>query len=162
MANTQALRTLVEPEIKKKFLEDKNCKDLGIKMLCNTQPDIVAIRGKTLIIGEITVSGYKGYRGKFHIGATRKLAESSIKLLILKHKKNEIANKLLNEYKIQITDIELHFVFPENSEFINALGWRENVFALGINKTPVRIDKETEVNILNVLNKAKNEVGKKL
>ena len=87
MANSNTLREIVEPKIRETFLLKNQIKPISRKSLLDTKPDVIGEKNNELYIGEITVSGYNGYKsGNFHIGATRKLADSFMKLFILKNK----------------------------------------------------------------------------
>lgn len=159
MANTQLLLKIVEPALKKEFIKKYNVRELkNIKSLLGTYPDFIGYKRnneKILVLGEITVSGFYGHNGKnFHLGATRKLADSFLKLFILKNKLAEINIKFNTEYD----DVEIYFIYPDKSLFMEALGYRESIFKLGFIKAPVKIKKSTIMIIDEILQKAKNEM----
>ena len=158
MANNKNLK-FVESEIRKIFFETFNIKEMKVNSLLGTKPDVIGKKGKDLFIGEITVSGFSGYQNKnFHIGATRKLADSFMKLFILQSEKVLIEKEL----SLEINNINICFIYPEESKFMQALGWREKIFELDIlQKYPIAIKPEIRKLILEDLTVARQEVGKK-
>lgn len=69
MANTQILKKEVEPILRELFFKNTGFEELRIpgSELLGMQPDIIGRNGKTLILGEITVSGYMGKNKKISI-----------------------------------------------------------------------------------------------
>ena len=158
MANSNTLREIVEPKIRETFLLKNQIKPISRKSLLDTKPDVIGEKNNELYIGEITVSGYNGYKsGNFHIGATRKLADSFMKLFILKNKQVDIERELNKKF----IKIHICFIYPENSKFMNSLGYRNHIFDLGLEKYPIAIDASTEKEIQKALTKSQIEVGKK-
>ena len=163
MANNRDIEVIVEPEIRKEFIKKFDCSELeNVKSLLGTRPDFIGYYNKNnnkLVIGEITVSGYYGSKnGDFHIGATRKLSESFLKLFILKNRIDEINKQLNSEFE----DIDIYFIYPEKSKFMTALGYRNKVFEIGaLKKGSVNINQDIEKIIRKVIFKAKDEMNKR-
>ena len=96
-------------------------------------PDFVAYdnRGEVLYIGEITVSGYLGRKGRnFHIGGVRKLAEVFTKFYLFNIEDNRkmIIQRLKQVHEnIHLKKVSCHLVIPEKSKFIKAIGYRNKL-----------------------------------
>lgn len=73
MANTNLLKTIVEPEIIESFCYTYKLKPLSLSfkekhhVFFDMEPDLIGFQedSKTLFLGEITTSGYNGHKGKF-------------------------------------------------------------------------------------------------
>ena len=158
MANTQNLK-IIETEIKKKFLSLQNAQELKCK-IPEIKPDIIAIRAKTLILGEITTSGYHGGRNhnkSFHTGAARKLTESYSKLDFLRREKYKLAKVIPAKF----SSIEIHYVTIKDSKY-QPKGWRKDLFkTCGLVHTEIKLNTKTLQIIKKSITKAKNEIKKK-
>ncbi|MBK9497784.1 MAG: hypothetical protein IPO06_00110 [Leptospiraceae bacterium] len=162
MANTKLLKEQIEPKLRAIFVNENQIDLLNnVHEILGTQPDVIGEKENILYLGEITVSGYLGStKGDFHIGATRKLAESFLKLFILKKQKKKLEKELADKYNFirNYADIQLYFIYPENARFMKALGYREFIFDSGaIKKYPIHLDNESEALLNDVLNNARNE-----
>lgn len=171
MVNANKLKA-VENELIESFCLENKCEKLNFipkskikEVFIGMEPDFVAYNKNNgcLYIGEITVSGYYGHDGsKFHVGAVRKLAEIFSKFYLLSLEKNisEI-RKGMNELfpDCDFGQISCHFIVPKGSKFINALGYREQLFKTGImEKNEIQLS-EKSMNIMQeVYEKAKNEM----
>ena len=150
----------LQPILRELFFKNTGFEELRIpgSELLGMQPDIIGRNGKTLILGEITVSGYMGKNKKnFHIGGTRKLAEAFLKLHILKGRLAEINIELKSDFEC----IQIYFVYPEKSRFMNALGYREKIFKKDLVRFGIPIDPITEGKISEVYERANREIGKR-
>ncbi|TGM34032.1 hypothetical protein [Leptospira biflexa] len=127
-----------------------------MKDLLGTKPDVIGEKEGTLFLGEITVSGYHSKNGKkFHIGGARKLSEAFLKLFILKERLPEINKALSRDFK----KVEICFIYPKNTDFMKALGYREYIFSLGVlKKCPIEIDSESIATINEVFKNASEEM----
>lgn len=172
MVNTNILKTVVEPELCQGFRNKYLCEKLIFsknelnRIFLEMEPDLVAFDGNKgiLYIGEITVSGYNGHRGRdFHIGAARKFAECFSKFYLLKHleeNSQEITKKigmLKPEYNFKT--ISYHLIVPEGSRFIKALGYREKLLETGVMfLDEISLSEITKGLMLEILENAKNEM----
>ena len=169
MANTNKLRTIVEPELIEKFCEKFRCRKLAISqkdfrdIFFGIQPDFIAYdeKMKILYIGEITVSGFLGRKGKdFHIGGTRKLAEVFSKFYLFNLEKNRfrICQAIGKLSHINIRNISCHLVVPQDTRFINALGYRTKLFETGIMKLEkLPLSDRCQRIVVEILQSAKEE-----
>ena len=160
VANTNLLKTVVEPEIIENFcskhqlqiikLSRKQMKDVFDDM----EPDLIGYHDidNTLYIGEITTSGYMGQKGHdFHVGAVKKVFEAFCKFYLIHDDEDNTIIKL-SKYmdKIRINTIKCFFIVPKGSKFINALGYRKRLFEKGIMEVMLRVlmDSKNENKIL--------------
>lgn len=144
MANTNKLRSIVEPALAKEFETKYHCRLLrfSTKELKNIflgmEPDLVAISddGITLYIGEITTSGFLGRKGKdFHVGGVKKVFEAFSKFYLFSLSDNNatILNRLKHYYpSLESKVVSYHFIVPRGSRFVKALGYREGLFRTGL------------------------------
>ncbi|EKJ86035.1 hypothetical protein CLV96_3857 [Leptospira meyeri] len=155
MGNTTRL-IKIEQVLRERFLKEYGITSLNTRELLGTKPDVIGEKGGTLILGEITVSGFKSNNGnKFHIGGARKLSEAFLKLFILKERLSEINKVLSRDFK----KVEICFIYPKNTGFMEALGYREYIFSLGVlKKCPIEIDSESIETISEVLKHASEEM----
>lgn len=169
MANTNKLKYIVEPVMKRQFCEKYACELIPLSnkqlqiIFSGMEPDVVAISHKNNIlhIGEITTSGFMGQKGRdFHIGAVKKISEAFSKFYLILLDKDEIIQRLCKYYNIEAIDkIDCHFIVPEGAKFINALGYREKLFDIGVMKLDIiKLDYENEKLMLQVLMDAKKEM----
>jgi len=169
MANTNQLKGIIEFDIKRKFEEKYCCKVIYLSnknlqyIFNDMEPDLVAINTKSSIlhIGEITASGFMGQRGKdFHIGAVKKIFEAFSKFYLLLHDQEAVIKRLSYHYDIgRINSIECHFIVPEGTRFIKALGYRAKLFDTGIMKLDtIKLDSVNEQLMIQVLMNAKQEM----
>lgn len=172
IANTNKLKTEVENELIRKFCLIYKCQKLDFipktklkEIFLGMEPDLIAFNKNSgkLYIGEITVSGYDGHRGKdFHVGAVRKLAESFSKFYLISREENisGICEKIKTQHPdCDFEQISCHFIVPKGSKFINALGYREKLFKTGImKKDEILISEKWKSIILEVLEISKKEM----
>lgn len=171
MANTNELKSIIEPDIIDGFCRNYRCEKLSFarfelkQIFFKMEPDLVAYNKnkQTLYIGEITVSGYNGRRGKdYHVGAVKKLAESFSKYYLFTMNNNrtvilERIKKVYPGYKIK--KISCHFIVPEGSKFIKALGWRKQLLGTGIMRLDeISLSIKTKKVMLKVLDSSKKEM----
>jgi hypothetical protein len=155
---------------KEKSLEliDLSKKDIK-SIFSNMEPDLIAYDKvkKVLHIGEITTSGYYGHKNKdFHLGATKNVFEAFSRFYIfLKNEEfsNQIKNKIIDfKPEILVNKIECHFVVPEGSRFIKALGYRGMLLNAGImSLNQVNLSDKTKRIMKQVLQNSKKEMLKK-
>jgi len=172
MTNTNLLKTEIEPELINGFNKKHQCKDLPIgskkelkQIFLEMEPDLVSydVNKCILYIGEITVSGYNGQRGgNFHVGAVKKVAEAFSKFYLIKQDKAIICNNIAKLYPDRKFDeISCHFIVPEKSKFIKALGYREKLFKCGIMSLDIiPLSGKTKNTMLEILENAKKEMQK--
>lgn len=171
MANTNLLKTVVEPELIRLFAEKYKCRVLDLSrtqlkyVFSEMEPDLVAVdnQGVNLYIGEITTSGYLGQRGgDFHIGAARKVTESFAKFYLYKLDSKTIFERLSRyESGLQLTTISNHFIVPQGARFLRALGYRERFLTTENMQLDELILQPRVKNIMmEVLNNSKNEMEK--
>lgn len=168
VANTNLLKTVVEPEIIENFCSKhqlqiiKLTKNQMKDVFDDMEPDLIGYRDidNTLFIGEITASGYMGQKGRdFHVGAVKKVFEAFCKFYLIHDDKDNIIIKL-SKYmdKIKIDSIKCFFIVPKGSKFINALGYRKRLFEKGImDLETIELSSETHELMLRVLMESKNE-----
>ncbi len=128
-------------------------------------PDFVAYdnRGEVLYIGEITVSGYLGRKGRnFHIGGVRKLAEVFTKFYLFNIEDNRkmIIQRLKQVHEnIHLKKVSCHLVIPEKSKFIKAIGYRNKLLETDIIKLDMLpLTARTEKTVTETLQNAKDEM----
>ncbi len=174
MANTNKLK-IVEQEMIDTFykinkvmsvkLSTKQKKSIFLGMV----PDLVAYakRKKMLYIGEITTSGYFGQRGKdFHLGAVRKIFEAFSKFYLIK-RKIDISNlrsklKAIGTNIQEFNEIKCHFIVPEGARFLNAFGFRKELFNAKImDLNIIRLSPELQKIMEDTLRKSINEMKNK-
>lgn len=171
MANTNQLKYIIEPEMKRIFCDTYCAETLSLsnkQLQCifnDMEPDLVAVSYEKgiLHIGEITTSGFMGQKGKdFHIGAVKKIFEAFSKFYLLRLDKAGVLQRLRKYYDISIiSDIQCHFIVPEGSRFIKALGYRAKLFDTGVmSLDTIKLDKEYELLMIQILMNAKDEMGK--
>jgi hypothetical protein len=170
MTNTNKLKIEVEHELIESFCSQYECEKLNFapknkltRIFFGIEPDLVAYNknNRKLYVGEITVSGYNGHRGKdFHVGAVRKFAESFSKFYILSLGKNEIHKEIIKLYPYcDFEQISCYFIVPAGSKFMNALGYREKLLKTGImEKAEISLSDNSKKIMLEVLECAKNEM----
>lgn len=146
MANTNGLKKIVEPDLINSFKQKYGCELISLpsksikNIFLEMEPDLIGFDKENcvLFIGEITTSGYFGQRGKnFHIGAVRKLAEAFSKFYLFHMEENRekiFRNIQKVQSNVQPQLLSCHFIVPERSRFIKALGYRERLFQTGIMK----------------------------
>lgn len=171
MANTNELKTVVEPELIPGFCKKYLCEKLFFSknelynIFLEMEPDLVAYDGNKgiLYIGEITVSGYNGQRGRdFHIGGARKFAECFSKFYLLKHMEEnsqEISKRMgMLKPEYHFKTISCHLIVPEGSRFIKALGYRKKLLETGImSLDEISLSEITKGTMLKILENATNE-----
>ena len=173
MANTNALKRKIEPELSDKFIKKYHCKKLEFQnkrlheIFMGMEPDVVGYnqKEKKLYIGEITASGfYGGKRSDFHIGGAKKLTESFVKLYLCSIPRNlaKIKKQLQNkEYNLVIKSLSCHFIVPKDSRFIKALGYRDQLFERGkLKLEEFELSAESRRLMDEVYNNAKAESSK--
>lgn len=160
MANTQALK-LVEKELKQLFVEKHKANIISCGRILGMEFDLIAYSAekKCLLVGEITVSGYYGNQGKFHIGGARKLSESFSKFFLIK---NDMTNTSIeicrNNPKLEWNKVECYFIIPMGSEFITALGYRKKLLEIGImNLEEYKLTPKTQDILEKTLREAREE-----
>lgn len=166
VANTNLLKTVVEPEIIENFCNKHQLQIIKLskqqikEVFDDMEPDLIGYRDNTLFIGEITTSGYMGQKGHdFHVGAVRKVFEAFCKFYLIHDDEEDIIIKL-SKYmdKIKIDTIKCYFIVPKGSKFINALGYRKRLFEKGImDLETIELTSETCKIMLTVLMESKNE-----
>ncbi len=172
MANTNVLKTKVEQALIQSFVN----KYTGVRILelstrekfyvfQGTEPDLVGVNNEnsTLYLGEITTSGYLGQRGKdFHIGAVKKVFESFSKFYLYNLSKDEIISRIAKYYSnLRLENISCHFIVPEGSRFIKALGYRRRLFQTGyMILDELYLPEETKHIMIDVLEKSQKEMKK--
>ena len=167
MANTNLLKTVIEPEIVEIFcnkyqLQKINLPKYKIKQIFDDmEPDLLGYHAidNTLYIGEITTSGYMGQRGRdFHIGAVKKVFEAFCKFYLIHDDENIMMKVSEHIDNIKIESIKCFFIVPKGSRFINALGYRKRLFEKGImDLETIDLSIETHEIMLRVLMDSKNE-----
>lgn len=173
MANTNKLKTVIEPDLISGFYKKYQCSKLSLKkkdlnqVFLEMEPDLVAYDKKRsiLYVGEITVSGYNGQRGKdYHVGAVKKLAESFSKFYLIKLEENiQVITKKIKELipNFSFEKISCHFIVPKGSRFIKALGYRKRLFETGIMLLDViPLSKDSKEIMLTILHESKQEMMK--
>lgn len=155
MSNTRGLLA-IESSLRDLFLSQNGISLIDKSELLGTKPDVIGEKNGELYLGEITVSGFLMSKGRnFHIGGTKKLADSFLKLFILKNLLSEINQELSRNFP----KIHICFIYPASSAFMKALGYREQIFKLGyLEKYPIEIDKDMEQKLIEVLTFAKDEM----
>ncbi len=162
MANTQLLKTIIEPALGKLFLQKYEATLVPIKSLLEMDFDLIAYshKYKMLMVCEITTSGFYGNRGNFHIGANRKLADCFARFIIVHDNTEQIildVNK--SNPNLNVEKVECHFIIPKGAQFISALGWRKKLLSRGTMHLDELEISATELEVLkNVLASAKNEM----
>lgn len=84
------------------------------------------------------------------------MAEAFLKLHILKGRLAEINIELKSDFEC----IQIYFVYPEKSRFMNALGYRKKIFEKDLVRFGIPIDPITEGKISEVYGRANREIGK--
>lgn len=152
--NTNSLKK-IESLVKAEFLKQLGATSLNNK-IPNVEPDVLAHKDKTLIIGEITTSGFIGAfdPNKNHVGAARKLGDTYAKLDYLRRKKNYLKDYL----QIDFENIEIYYITIKGSKF-NPKGWRKNLLEeCDMKHIEIQLKNE-EVKLINdCLVKSSNEI----
>jgi hypothetical protein len=115
------------------------------------------------LTGKLKNMGYNGQRGgNFHVGAVKKVAEAFSKFYLIKQDKAIICNNVAKLYPdCKFDEISCHFIVPENSKFIKALGYREKLFKCGIMSLDIiPLSDKTKNTMLDILENAKKEMIK--
>jgi len=135
MANTQILKEVIEPELAEAFLKQHSARRLTCGRVLGMDYDLIAFSEGDLVLWlcEITASGYLGKGSRdFHVGAVRKFCEGSAKFAIAARHEQDVKNQIRVRYpEISPSEVRCHFIVPQGSRFIRALGWRRQL--LGAN-----------------------------
>ena len=125
MANTNVLKTVVEQELvqffcQKNKLEPINLKKSQVKdIFSGMEPDLIAYNptDKTLVIGEVTTSGYMGQKGKdFHVGAVKKVFEAFSKFYLFYDDFENISRACLEKKNCTKYDIMILVMKDDNNQ----------------------------------------------
>lgn len=168
MANTNELKTVVEPELIQFFCEKNELTQLDInraqvKQIFNEmEPDLIAYstQHKTLYVGEVTTSGYLGQkRGDFHVGAVKKIFEAFSKFYLFFDDFENIVKRIAWYIPtMKIDNLKCVFIVPQGSRFINALGFRKRLFEKGyMTLETIELSPATKELMIRVLLESKNE-----
>ena len=157
MANTQLLKTKIEPELAGGFLLAHDAVRIAPGPLLGMQPDLVAysIETRILWVCEITVSGFLGKGDAlFHVGASRKFCEGFAKFSILnrlgREAKNQIAEATHTPHIVEAR-MECRFVVPTGSRFIQALGWRKQLVGTIMQVEEIELSPASREEMIQVL-----------
>lgn len=170
MANTNDLKSKIEPAILHAFW-----RKIGATPIDRTSALFDSFQGmkmdgagfrpsdKCLVIAEATTSGYLGHgKNDFHTGAVRKLADSFSRFSILNYPRNKraILASASKATGMKLREVECHFVVPEGSRFLKALGYRDVLFQMDVmSLTEVRLSPHHRRTLERVLHEAQNEMG---
>ena len=101
MANTEKLKTIIEPELAELFLKKHSARRLLPGRLLGMDCDVVAYSesNRVLWFCEITTSGFLG-KGKsdFHVGAVRKFCEGFSKFFILRSHQEKVREDIQKRF----------------------------------------------------------------
>ena len=136
MANTEQLKTVVEPELADLFLKGHTAQRLRPGRVLGMDCDLIAYSESDHILWfcEITTSGFLGKGDKdFHVGAVRKFCEGFAKFSLVRYHESQVRQIIRAKApSIISTGLRCRFVVPKGSRFIRALGWRKQLLDMGI------------------------------
>lgn len=160
MADTSKIKKIIEPHIVEIFLNDSSAKILELKNILTMKPDIIAYKNSTLILGEITTSGYLGgNKSSYHQGGVKKINEAFCKFSIIQLKKNEILKDISNKTGKILSEIKCYFVVPEKSTFLSQIGYRSILFDMNIMElSKVKLEINLENELVDILMKCRKEM----
>ena len=160
MANTSKIKKIIEPHMVMQFLNDHSAQKIELKSILNMRPDIIAYKNSTLILGEITVSGYLGgNKSSFHQGGVKKINEAFCKFSIVKSEEKEVLELITEKTGNKLSEIKCYFVVPEKSKFLSQIGYRSKLFDLNIVElSKVKLESSIEKQLVTVLMECRDEM----
>lgn len=162
MANTQILKTVIEPELAGLFLLDHAAQRLQIGPVLGMDCDLIAFSESNHILWfcEITASGFLGRQDKdFHVGAVRKFCEGFSKFSLIRHYELKVRQIVAATYPaVCAAEMRCQFVVPKGSRFIRALGWRQQLLDTGVMSIEeIKLSEASEVVMKDALLRARAE-----
>ena len=160
MANTNKIKKIIEPHMVERFLKDYSAKRMELKSILGMQPDIIAYKNSTLILGEITASGYLGgKKSSYHQGGVKKINEAFCKFSIIKSDKKTVLDVIIEKTGKKLSEIKCFFVVPQKGKFLSQIGYRSKLFDMNVMElSQVKLSNSVENELIDVLMECRKEM----